>query len=230
MNDKDLERMLRTQRGPREEGYVAGELPSSLDARTSGRRPSPLMRAAVILPAAAAGVLVVAAAGAMISGLGPFGSGNPTPTPQSGSASPGAPVACGVEDLSVDAEPWTGAAGSRGTVVSISLAEGRTPCSVASDVYGRISDAAGSVLVSSKPLLFTANSFLVGRTTYTVGVAWSNWCAAPPLGPIQLQLRPASISSWVVVFAADDGADPVPPCLGEEQPSNLSLTELQPAP
>jgi hypothetical protein len=92
MSDQDLERRLRTERGPREEGYLAAQLPPNLEGNEHGRR-SALLSTAVVLPAAAAGVLVVAVAGALVSGgPGPIPGTSPSPS-ASAKASPAEPAA-----------------------------------------------------------------------------------------------------------------------------------------
>ena len=235
MNDQDLERRLRNERGRLEEGYVAAQLPADLDHPVGHKGASPLVRLAVIVPAAAAGVLVVAVAGAMLSG-GPApipGSGT-SPTPlASANTSADEPLACGAQDLSYDVEPWSGAAGSRGTVVTVSLAEGHSACVTSTGTWGRIADADGEILVSAiKTLQGRPNEVIDPGVAFTIGIAWSNWCGQPPAMPLSLVIGGLGDDSQPLgyVHQLDDSPDPVPPCLGENEPSNLSVTDLQPAP
>jgi hypothetical protein len=232
MNDKDLERELRSQHGPREEGYVPTQLPMSLDAEHAGNSgPSWLLRAAVFVPVAVAGVLAVGVVSGILAGPGPneFGS--------SGSASPSAsstPVAstgtgaCGTTDVILSAEPWGGAAGSRGTVVTVGLAPGRDHCQLPSPLGASITNADGHPVVSSYQNLGGRPVWvwLEPGSALTVGVTWSNWCAGKVAEPVSLDLWSEGVALPVDV---PDGADPVPPCLGEGEPSSLSVTELQPA-
>ena len=71
---EDLERALRSQSGPREEGYRPMQLPPSLDEAHERRRSS-LARTATLVPAGVAAFLVVAVVGAALSGWSPFGVG-----------------------------------------------------------------------------------------------------------------------------------------------------------
>jgi hypothetical protein len=231
MNDNDLERQLRAQAGPREEGYVPTRLPASPD-EAALRRSSPLMRAAVFVPAVAAGVLLVAVAAAAFRGFGPgssVGGGSPEPTPSAATTS-GEPVACVADDLHIAAEPWGGAAGSRGTLVSIALTDGNMACLISRDPMGRITDAKGAEVVSSLSLgVARPQQLMRPGDLFTVGVAWSNFCGDTPPEPLSLQLRFGSMPDWVTVDeSASAPTIPVAPCMGmNTSGSNLSVTDLQ---
>jgi hypothetical protein len=185
------------------------------------------MRGALVLGTVAAGVLAVLVASALISPDAPSGGvgagGEQTATP-SASTSPRQPGDCQPADLVLAAEPWGGAAGSRGTVVTITLVDGRYPCLVQRAVGGSIRDANGTILVSAVvPLIYDPVVVNPGDA-FDVGVSWSNWCEGSVAEPVSL-----SISSGGIEFPVDvpGGADPVPPCLGENQPTNLNVTGLQ---
>jgi hypothetical protein len=231
MNDKDLERQLRSQHGPREEGYVPSQLPMTLDAGRGGSRTPWLLRAAIFVPAAVAGALAVGVVSGILSGPGSHGFGGTT------SASPlpsSAPVAstgigtCGPGDVALLAEPWGAAAGSRGTSVTVTPADGHDACTTTTAVSGQVTDANGSVLVRGEQAGSGGSIVLDPDAVFTVGVAWSNWCGDEPAAPVALWLRLEGWPEAVAVKVAAGGGDPVPPCLGEQQPSTLSLTELQP--
>src|SRR6187402_722919 len=124
MNDNDLERRLRAETGPREQGYAPSQLPETPDAAPGAPRRSHFMRGALVLGTVAAGVLAVLAASALMSPGAPNGGVGAGGTSTSeATASPREPAACQPMDLELTAEPWGGAAGSRGTVVTISLAD-----------------------------------------------------------------------------------------------------------
>jgi hypothetical protein len=128
----------------------------------------------------------------------------------------------------LSAEPWGGAAGSRGTVVTISLADGRYPCALSGSLTASVVDANGTLLVSGQTAS-AASVQLESNVAFTVGVAWSNWCADPPANPVSLSLKARGWSSAVDV-STPAGQESVPPCLGAGQPSSLSITDLQRAP
>jgi hypothetical protein len=228
MNNEDLERRLRTERGPREQDYVPTRLPASLDA-ASRRNPSRsgLLRAAVFIPAVVAGALAVAFASAVLTGgapnLGSSGDGSPS---LSASASQAQTDDCRPADLSLSAEPWGAAAGSRGTVVTIGLAPGRDACYLSSQLDATITDANGDVVIpSGSDIPGNAPVWLEPGSQLAVGISWSNWCDGQIARPVSLTI----FSSSDVAFPVDvpSGVDPVPPCLGENQSSSLSVTKLQ---
>jgi hypothetical protein len=230
MSDNDLERQLRSQHGPREEGYTPTRLPMRLEeARASRSAPSPFVRGGLFVGAVAAGALAVAVVGAALSsgldrGVGGKNDASPTAAP-SASASPATHDACTPDDFVFSAEPWGGAAGSRGTVVTISLAAGHDLCGLGPDPYARITDADGSVLVKDEgprdlPLLF-----LHPGDTLSYSVRWSNWCAAAPASPVTLSLEFMGWADYVPITVPGGGDDPVPPCSGGSA-STLSVSSL----
>jgi hypothetical protein len=225
MNDDELERALRSQQGPREAGYTPTPLPSTLDL-TRNARPSRLMRIGILVPAAVAGALAVAVAGSILSETGP-GPGGTSGSPQPSAS--GAATACAPADVVFSAEPWGGAAGSRGTVVTVTLASGREACTLSTAVVGQIADADSKALVHGESDLSGRTVALETDAAFTIGVQWSNWCGEAPAAPIQLSLSLSGWGgAWAPISAKTAGTDPVPPCNGPGQPSSLSLTELQP--
>jgi hypothetical protein len=182
-------------------------------------------------------VIAVVAVSGGLGGRGGFGA-SATSTPgdaKSQAASPSPSTmpgigACRPSDVAMAAEPWGGAAGSRGTIVTLTLAPGATACHPDVSALGRVVDANGAAVVESVagpvdlPLLT-----LEAGTSFQVGVSWSNWCDPAPAGPLGLQLRFADWNQGATVEVAAGGADPVPPCNGEAG-STLSVTGLQSAP
>jgi hypothetical protein len=236
MNDKDLERQLRSQHGPREQGYAPSQLPMSLDTDRAGSSgQSRLNRFAVLVPAAVAGALAVGVVSWILATPGSNGVGGTASASPSASSTPIASTdasACAPQEVVFAAEPWGGAAGSRGTVVSVSLQAGRSSCHVSTGVYGRITDADGNVLISSTRFAMRYPSVLLRPgDTYAIGVAWSNWCGDQPPSPLAFQVRLDDTVEWITVSQpAGAPAIPVAPCMGEESAGHLSVTNLQPAP
>jgi hypothetical protein len=232
MNDNDLERQLRSQTGPREPGYQPADLPATLADRVTTRGRSPLVRAAVLVPALVAGVMAVAVAGVLLrGGAGNVGGGVNTPPPSATASDDGKPVACLADDLQFAAEPWGGAAGSRGTVVTVSLRDGRPACLVSTGASGRVTDAYGTVLVSNARLLIRSRDVVIHPgDRFTIGVSWSNWCGDAPARPLEFEIQVDNIPTWVVV-SEGVSTPTIPPCMGDDNsPGNLSLTGLQAAP
>jgi hypothetical protein len=227
MNDSDLERRLRSETGPRERGYIAHGLPPSPDGRTP--RPSRGLRFAAVIPAAA-GIVAVAVVGAMLGGnegpdVGADGSPSPTLVP---SVIGGMPV-CTNDGLTMSAERWGGAAGSRGTVVTVQLAQDHATCAlIPSDIAARMSDVDGNTLITSEipqPMSRDVIEVRAGDLR-AYSVVWSNWCGDRPAPPVGLSVSVEEGTHWTAIAAPGDGADPVPPCLGQNAPSNLTVTAL----
>jgi hypothetical protein len=225
MNDQDLERELRSQRSPREDGYAPTRLPMKLeDGTPAGPRRSMVPRAALFAGAALAGALAVAVVAGIMSGPGPDVGNDGSP-----SAQPTALVTgdCGPSDVALSAEPWGGAAGSRGTVVTVALAAGASPCDLPLPVRAEIVDANGKHLVKGASPTASGSVALGSGTSLQLGVAWSNWCGAQPAAPMTLFL---GFGNQVPVSVGATGSVPataVPPCNGDG-PSTLSQTDLQP--
>jgi hypothetical protein len=229
MNDNDLERSLRTQRGPREDGYQPSALPMTLDEHRSatGARPSRLGRAGLFVGVAAAGALAVAAVAIVLSGPGAgpeVGAGSASPTAGASEAT----TRCGARDLVLSAEPWGGAAGSRGTIVTIALASGRYDCLLPTRLIVRVADASGAVLANSESPSSSGSVVLDADTSFVVRVTWSNWCGADPVRPISLAVL-IGLSGWSSPVSVPAGADPVPPCNGGAT-TTLSVSEVEAAP
>jgi hypothetical protein len=235
MSQDDLERRLRTEIGPREHGYEQVPLPATLEPQGAGGS-SGLRRVAVLVPAAAAGIVTVAVASIMLaSGPGPgTGTGVPSP-PEDPGPSAARPEACTPEEVALTAEPWGAAAGSRGTVVTVMYRGSRHQCELESGIGAQVVDASGNVVVLREPRpqeptvdLWGARAALLGWDGgYTLGVVWSNWCDDRPAEPVRLMLLVPGWDAPAEVSIGSGGADPVPPCLGEGQPSQLSVTDPQ---
>lgn len=230
MNDNDLERDLRSQRGPREAGYNPAVLPMALDDAPAARaNPSRLGRTGLFVGAGVAGALAVAAAAAILAGPGAgpgVGAGSEAPSAEATAAPVGA---CGILDVAFTAEPWGGAAGSRGTVVFVSLATGRYACHLAVPIVATIADAGGRVLVSGGTASPDGTVDLFQGARFQLGIRWSNWCGADIAEPVALSL---SARGWASAAPVDIPTPGIaqPPCSGTGQVTSLSLTELEAAP
>lgn len=234
MNNDDLERQLRTQAGPREDGYHPVPLAA---ATTAAPRGTPLASASRV---ASVGATVVAGAALAIvltrvpqpapSGVGAGGSATASPTAQPTSVLQDPARDCTSADFAWSTDPWSGAAGSRGTSVLMRGVSSLQGCFIDGDVSVQIRDADGQVLVSNTA---TSNQRAAAGDVFEIGIAWSNWCGQDPAQPLTAVLRlPGDRTEVPLVAAGSDaqvGEIPVPPCNGEGQPSNLSVTEIQPS-
>ena len=242
MTRERLEHRLRTEPMPDEPHYVARPLPATvaearavLERRRSGSPAAWLALAS----AATVAVIVVAlvAVSASLPDRNPSGEGSdPTPAVDGASptsATPPTDTTCAADNLLFRPEPWSGAAGSRGTGLTVLLVDGAPPCDLSTTVGARILDGAGTVLVSGVSEAGGVVRLEPGAR-YAVGIAWSNWCDPEPQPALRWDVRFGD-GEWIDVIeevsAERPGIDPsvpVPPCMGEGG-TNLSVTGLQPA-
>jgi hypothetical protein len=247
MTHERLEHRLRTEPMPDEPHYLARPLPATVaEARAVLERRRSGSPAAWLALAAAATVAVIVVAlvviPASLPDRNPSGEGSdPTPavdTPSPTSAPASAPTApadttCAAGNLVFRPEAWGGAAGSRGTSLSILLVDGAAPCDLSTTVSARILDGSGTVLVSGVSEAGAVVRLEPGAS-YAVGIAWSNWCDPEPQPALRGDVRFGD-GEWIDVIEEAsierpgiDPSVPVPPCMGEGG-TNLSVTGLQPA-
>lgn len=229
MNNDDLERQLRAQAGPREVGYQPTVLPATLEAEPRRSRPLSASRMALVGAAVLAGAALAIALTRVPqpapSGVGAGGSPGPSPTVRATPTQP-EPATCVAGDFAWSTDPWGGAAGSRGTNVLLRGVTSLTGCLIAGDVSVQIRDANGQVLVSATT---TSHLRSTAGDVFEIGIAWSNWCGQDPAAPLTAALQLPGDATEVPLVAPGDAGIPVPPCNGEGQPSNLSVTEIQPS-
>jgi hypothetical protein len=187
-----------------------------------------VLRTAALVSAVAAAVLLVAGAASLL------GRGSSNGVGADGTATPGAlasdpePAECQPADVVFTAEPWGGAAGSRGTVVTVALAENRYPCVAPVEVAGTLTAVEGTSEVGVGPAgnLSGRTVLLDPEASFSVTVVWSNQCGDDPAGPVGLSL---GLGNWPANLPVDvpaGGADLVPPC--NDGWNHLSVSELQP--
>ena len=182
----------------------------------------------MLVAAGLAGALAVAVAAGVFSGPEPGVGANGSTSPSAEASTPAAGGGpCGSQDVSLTGEPWGGAAGSRGTVVTVALASGREACQLGKGLAAEITDANGSVLVTSGPSAAGGPVALGPGDTFTIGISWSNWCAAAPAARVSLALKMSGWDSFATVDVASGGLDPVPPCMGSAEPTVLSWSGLE---
>lgn len=227
MNNRPIEDRLAAP-DPATRGYRPRPLPRDLASARASLAQLDRRRFLVSLVGLVGGVTAATAAAAVVFALV---AAPPSPTVGTGRSSasptpaetPISPQACRSADLTATAERWTGAAGSRGTVVTAVNTSNR-PCDLPGQPTAAILDShrrpAGvppTVLVTSSAGSAAARggqlSLLPGQAAATT-VVWSNRCGATPVGPLMLELRlPGDAASLPVRLVARD-AIPVPPCLG----------------
>jgi hypothetical protein len=225
MNDTDLEQRLRSQAGPREKGYVLASLPTSIDSPRASRRGGTVFGMAVLIPAVAAGVVAVAIGAAALS-QPPRGLG----TSESPTASPSVDVTgvCRPGELVAAAEDWGGAAGSRGTVVTIEILRRGGDCRVDEPFTVTIRTTTGVTLAEGASPAGPSEGILIGQWAgdARVGVSWSNWCDDPIRGDVVIALEFRHAGEVVVKPGGPRGSE-IPPCMGDGLPPTISITALE---
>jgi hypothetical protein len=242
MNRDRIERALR-EPGPRERGYSPEALPATaaeLRARVPRRR-------GLLMSAGGLGGLAAAvAAGAVVAVVltrgfshapGNIGTGsNPTTTPTLTSTptvaltptpSPATVAACRAGDFAWSADPWGGAAGSRGTIILARAVASLGTCDLNGEATITLRDGNGGVLVTAHTA--TTTTRVRAGQLFQIRVSWSNWCGAEPGQPIQLQLRLPGDSTAFSLIPSNDQGLTFKTCNGPGQPSVLNGTSFQPS-
>ena len=230
MNRDQIERALRGA-GPREDGYLPSTLPVSIAdgprQRGWGAKPLAVAQLGLVAAAVAAGVMLAV----LLTGGGPgapgnVGAGGSSSSPSTvASASPASIAACHAEDFAWTTDAWDAGAGSRGTTVLARGVTGLTSCVI--DGGATIVLRAGrSDLLSVQAPASTIE--VKADTMLEVGISWSNWCDAQPIGPLSMWLTLPGDTVEVPLVPAS-GEILVPPCMGAGQPSVLNATDFQPS-
>jgi hypothetical protein len=232
MNDNDLEKRLRTQTGPRERGYAPGALPATIADATVPRRSRGVLSsvgrtgliAATVVAGTALALVVTRGAG---PGQNSVGSGATPSAGQTTVQSPsGQPLAaCTADDFAWATDPWTGAAGSRGTSVLMRGVASLTGCRIDGAASLQLRDANGEVVLSG--MSAPSSQLVTSGAVLEVGVSWSNWCGGELTQPLSVDLTLPGDSTQVPLIAPNGSHVTIPPCNGEGAPSVLNATDVQ---
>lgn len=180
--------------------------------------------------------LLVALASAFVTACGnpvtPSPSEPASPSPSvTASASPAPPsasavAACVATDVVATGGPWGGAAGSRGSDVTVEN-RGSAPCLLPAGPTVALVDQAGAAILTSSPTLAGAGPELPAGGSIGFSLLLGNWCDDAVSLPLRLRLALASDGidiNDLVVATLDD----LPPCNGPGQPATLSTTDWAP--
>lgn len=160
-----------------------------------------------------AGVLIVAAAGAVIGG---GGRGHIAPAPTATPA-PVALRACTPYDVDAVITAWDGAAGSR--IATVELHQiGTTPCAVDPLPQPWLADGHGTPLLTGTAGAGTPITFAPGEVLHTL-VQVGNYCGPEPAAPVTVAFTQHE-ATFVATALSPTDLSGVPPCNGEAGPKN----------
>jgi hypothetical protein len=157
------------------------------------------------------------------SGVGSGGSVSSSASAPTASPTPDVAAACPAGGFAWSTDPWTGAAGSRGTNILLRGVTSLGACRIDGAVSVEIRDADGERLIENSA---TTHQHVEAGDVLELGIAWSNWCGPDPAQPLSAVLQLPGDSTEVPLIPSD-GEILVPPCNGEGQPTNLSVTDIQ---
>jgi hypothetical protein len=160
-----------------------------------------------------AGVLIVAAGGALIGG-GARGLLSPAPTL---TPAPIAVRACTPYDVDAVITAWDGAAGSR--IATVELHQiGATPCAVDPLPQPWLADGHGTPLLTGNAGTGTPITIAPGDVLHTL-VQVGNYCGPEPAAPVTVAFTEHD-ALFVATALSKTDLSGVPPCNGEAGPSN----------
>jgi hypothetical protein len=160
-----------------------------------------------------AGVLIVAAGGALIGG-GARGLLSPAPTP---TPAPMAVRACTPYDVDAVITAWDGAAGSR--IATVELHQiGATPCAVDPLPQPWLADGGGTPLLTGTAGVGTPITFAPGEVLHTL-VQVGNYCGPDPAAPVTVAFTQNG-AVFVATALSPSDLSGVPPCNGAAGPTN----------
>lgn len=188
-------------------------------SRFQGLPSALLASASMLLIAACAG----SAASPSIAPASPSPSSAESP---SGAASPGGGAACSADAIVATAAPWGGAAGSRGTDVTL-VNHGATACVLPAGPQVAVVDSGGNVLAQSRQPTGTGGTTVQPNQAVAFSVLFGNWCNQSVSLPLRVRLALTSGAVDIAGSSLPTMAD-LPPCNGPGEPPSLSATEWQP--
>jgi hypothetical protein len=160
-----------------------------------------------------AGVLIVAAGGALIGG-GARGLFSPAPTPTPAAI---AVRACTPYDVDAVITAWDGAAGSR--IATVELHQiGATPCTVDPLPQPWLADGGGTPLITGTAGAGAPITVAPGEVLNTL-VQVGNYCGPEPAAPVTVAFT-QNVAVFVATALSPSDLSGVPPCNGEAGPAS----------
>ena len=133
-------------------------------------------------------------------------------------------TACTSNDIHATGGPWGGAAGSRGSDITVVNA-GSTACLLPAGPAIALLDQSGAVLLTT-PARAGSGPSVAPNGTATFSLLFGNWCAENVNLPLHFRLALASDAVDIENLAAST-VDDLPPCNGPGLPASLSTTDWQ---
>jgi hypothetical protein len=178
--------------------------------------------------------LMVALGGSLLGACGntpsPSQTASPgaTSSPQPSSAAPSeSPVeaACAATDIVASGGPWGGAAGSRGSDVTVQNG-GATPCLLPAAPTIAFVDATGRAVLTNAPGRAGSGPSLAPGGTIGFSLVFGNWCDQQVSLPLHVSLALASGTIDIANLQVAT-TDELPPCNGPGQPASISATDWE---
>jgi hypothetical protein len=133
--------------------------------------------------------------------------------------------ACSGNDLTVAATAWGGAAGSRGTDVTVQ-SKADAACELPASPAIVALDAGGAVVAQGKVGSVGIGPALQPGASLKFSLEFSNWCKENVQLPLHFALLLVSGSTQIDQLAITS-ADELPPCNGPGLPVTLSTTDWE---
>jgi uncharacterized protein DUF4232 len=168
-------------------------------------------------------------------GTAPSPSASPSTAPsETASAAPSsaapseslAEAACAAADVSATGGPWGGAAGSRGSDVTVQN-KGTAPCLLPAAPTIAFVNQAGAVVLTNAPARAGTGPSLAPGGSVAFSLSFGNWCDQQVSLPLHVSLALATETIDVANLTVAT-TDELPPCNGPGQPASVSATAWEP--
>jgi hypothetical protein len=149
----------------------------------------------------------------------------PSASPSVTASPSAAEAACTGTDLTVTGGPWGGAAGSRGSDITVQN-QAASPCLLPAGPTVAMIDPSGVVLLANTPPQGGTGPSLAPGGALGFSLLIGNWCDQGISLPAHFSLALASGTVDIANLAVQS-LDDLPPCNGPGQPASISTTAWQ---
>lgn len=129
-------------------------------------------------------------------------------------------------DIAATGGPWGGAAGSRGSDVTVQNT-GATACLLPAAPTVALVNQAGTAVLTNAPARAGTGPSLASGASVGFSLSFGNWCDEGVSLPLHVRLALASETIDVANLSVAT-TDELPPCNGPGQPASISATDWEP--